>query len=132
MEYWGQELTIDGFTSNIGTIQSKANITEFVEQLVKDIDMVSYGPLWIERFATHDPIKAGISFIQMIETSNICGHFVDVDGSFYLNIFSCKDFDVSTVLDLVCNYFETEEENLHTSVTVRDVKRNVPNAKRNV
>lgn len=122
MEYWGQHLLIDGITADIEKVKDKKNISDFVSQLVVDIDMVSYGPLWIERFATHDPEKAGISFIQMIETSNITGHFVDKDGSFYLDVFSCKDFSVTKVIELVNEFFGSESKNLR----IRNVSRQAP------
>jgi negative regulator of genetic competence, sporulation and motility len=106
MEYWGKHLII----------------AKFVDELVVKIDMIKYGPLWIERFATHDPIKAGISFIQMIETSNISGHFVDHDGDFYLDVFSCKDYDEDEVIALVEEYFTPED--LVFDIAMRDAKLN--------
>ena len=102
---WGYHLLLDCKQGDISSITSKENISNFVKQLVKDIDMVAYGDLMIERFATHDPDKAGISFCQMIETSNITGHFVDLNGDFYIDVFSCKSYDTNTVLDLVQKYF---------------------------
>jgi len=122
MNTWGVEMTIDGIAGDISLVTSKEVITAFFEKLVKDIDMVSFGPLWIERFATHDETKSGFSAFQMIETSNICGHFVEGDGSFYLNIFSCKDFEPTAVLQLVDKFFQCK---LPTNVKFngRDAKR---------
>lgn len=103
-EPWGWHLLIDCKAGN-SNISDMDSIVAFVEKLVKDIDMVAYGPCWIERFATHDPAKAGISFCQMIETSNITGHFVDASGDFYLDIFSCKPYNSDHVVDLVYEWF---------------------------
>lgn len=103
---WGFHMILDCFGGAIGKISNKEHVARFVEQLVKEIDMVAYGDLWIERFATHDPDKAGISFCQMIETSNIAGHFVEKNGDFYIDIFSCKEYDSETVLRLVKLWFE--------------------------
>lgn len=104
---WGWHLLLDCRAGN-KNISDKDSIVAFVQKLVKDIDMVAYGPCWIERFATHDPSKAGISFCQMIETSNITGHFVDATGDFYLDIFSCKPYNADHVVDLVYEWFEPE------------------------
>lgn len=120
MEYWGKHLLIDARAGNVPAVTSKEHIAKFVDELVVKIDMVKYGPLWIERFATHDPIKAGISFVQMIETSNITGHFVDHDGDFYLDIFSCKDYNEEDVIGLVKEYFAPEE--VDTLTVFRDAK----------
>lgn len=106
---WGYHLLVDCKAGNIDNISNKEIIADFVKQLINDIDMVAYGNLMIERFATHDPSKAGISFCQMIETSNITGHFVDLNGDFYIDIFSCKEYDVQEVLKLINQYFSPTE-----------------------
>ena len=80
METWGYHLLLDCTAGKLEAVQSKEIIKQFVDHLVEAIDMVAYGDTWIERFATHDPGKSGISMCQMIETSNITGHFVDKDG----------------------------------------------------
>ena len=92
---------------------SKENVYKFVKELVVAIDMVAFGEPWIERFATHDLGKSGISFCQMIETSNITGHFVDLDGNFYIDVFSCKPFENQTVIDLVDKYFTPKKIRMH-------------------
>lgn len=96
-EPWGWHLAVDATGGLIAAISSHEIIRRFVEELIVEIDMKKYGPMWIDRFATHDPSKAGISFCQMIETSNITGHFVEKNGDFYLDIFSCKPFTVLPV-----------------------------------
>jgi len=102
---WGWHLMINAKAGMIPAISNKDVMRAFIAELVLDIDMVAFGDPWIERFATHDEFKAGISFCQMIETSNICGHFVESSGDFYLDIFSCKPFDEKIVLKLVQDYF---------------------------
>lgn len=48
---------------------------------------------------------SGTSAIQFISTSNITIHTLDKLRSVYLNIFSCKDFDVPTVEDCALTFF---------------------------
>jgi S-adenosylmethionine/arginine decarboxylase-like enzyme len=103
--HWGYHLLVNAQQGDRELISSFENVRAFVEQLVLDIDMVKYGSLWIDRFATHDPEKAGISFCQMIETSNITGHFAEETGNFYIDIFSCKPYDAKVVQELVEEYF---------------------------
>lgn len=105
-EPWGWHLLLDCAGGDISRISDKQNIKAFIQRLVKDIDMVPYGEPWIERFATHDPDKAGISFCQMIETSNITGHFVELNGDFYIDVFSCKAYDTHIVMLLAQEFFE--------------------------
>ena len=102
---WGYHLLLDCKQGDIDKIGSKNHIADFVSTLINNIDMKAYGDLLIERFATHDPDKAGISFCQMIETSNITGHFVDLNGDFYIDVFSCKPYDKDVVIELTKLYF---------------------------
>lgn len=106
---WGWHLMLDCKGGDKEKVSNKEHIRNFVSTLIEKIDMIPFGDLMIERFATHDEEKAGISFCQMIETSNISGHFVDKNGNFFLDIFSCKGFNTTDVIDLVHEYFEPEE-----------------------
>ena len=110
---WGYHLLLDCTAGDKDLIGSKQNIKEFITELVWAIDMIAFGDPWIERFATHSVDKAGISFCQMIETSNITGHFCDVDGNFYIDIFSCKPYDMDIVIDMVEAYFKPKKIRSH-------------------
>jgi S-adenosylmethionine/arginine decarboxylase-like enzyme len=45
--------------------------------------------------------KQGYTLVQLIETSNITGHFVEETNDMYLDVFSCKEFKPETVKDMV-------------------------------
>ena len=101
---WGYHLILDCKSGR--EIRSKEDLWAFVIQLVEEIDMVAYGQPMIEHFATHDDEKAGWSLVQLIETSSITGQFVDKNGDFYLDVISCKEYDIQKVIKFVNNYFE--------------------------
>ena len=73
--------------------------------------MKAYGEPLIERFATHDESKSGYSFVQLIETSNITGHFVESNGNFYIDIFSCKQFSIPLAITVVSDFFKPSKIN---------------------
>jgi S-adenosylmethionine/arginine decarboxylase-like enzyme len=52
--------------------------------------------------------KRGYTLIQLIETSNIAGHFCEESNNAYLDVFSCKPFDYATVEAVVGQYFDPE------------------------
>ena len=110
-EYWGYHLLLDIKGSDKEAITNKETLAEFVKTLVKKIDMVAYGEPILEHFATHNPKAAGYSLVQLIETSSITGHFVDHNGDSYLDIFSCKPFEVEDALSVVKEYFNPEDVN---------------------
>lgn len=110
---WGYHLLLDCTNGKKDLIGSKENVYKFIKELVVEIDMIPFGEPWIERFATHDSSKSGLSFCQMIQTSNITGHFVDSNGNFYIDVFSCKSFENDTVIEVVSKYFKPEKVRQH-------------------
>jgi S-adenosylmethionine/arginine decarboxylase-like enzyme len=116
-EYWGFESTHDCLNGDKSLITSKDNIIAFTKALVEAIDMKAYGEPLVVYFAEHDASKAGYSLVQLIETSSITGHFVDSTGEFYLNIFSCKNFDATVVNAVIQRYFKPE--NIKTKFYLR-------------
>lgn len=103
VESWGYHLTLDCGGCKHEAITDYDTIYRFTKQLVKDIDMVAYGEPQIVNFGTGN--KAGYTLVQLIETSNICAHFCNDTDTFYLDVFSCKDFDPSVVNELCKVYF---------------------------
>jgi S-adenosylmethionine/arginine decarboxylase-like enzyme len=107
--YWGFHALFDVHAGDLDKISSGENIYNFVKELVPAIDMIAYGEPMIEHFATHDPEKAGYSLCQMIETSAITGHFVDKNGDAYIDVFSCKPYDIKLVEQTIEKYFNPKK-----------------------
>ena len=107
--YWGYHLMLDVSGCDNTKISDGDNITAFTKELVRRIDMVAYGEPVVARFATHDPGKAGYSMMQLIETSNLAAHFVERDNTMYLDVFSCKTYNIEDVQDVVREYFGAEK-----------------------
>jgi S-adenosylmethionine/arginine decarboxylase-like enzyme len=115
-DYWGYHLLIDIKECTPESIRSEDNFKAFLKTLIERIDMIAYGEPILKHFATHDPLKAGYSIVQLIETSNITGHFVDLNGDGYIDVFSCKPFDAQDVLDVIQEYFSPRSMK-HQSIT---------------
>jgi S-adenosylmethionine/arginine decarboxylase-like enzyme len=103
MSNWGYHLMLDCAGCSHEAITDYNTIWEFTKELVKDIDMVAYGEPQIVKFGSGN--KAGYTLVQLIETSNICCHFVDEDDTMYLDVFSCKPYDTDAVINLVKAFF---------------------------
>lgn len=104
-DYWGYHLILDVRACDRTAITDRSRLARFIRTLVRDIEMKAYGDPVIEHFATHDPDKAGYSLVQLIETSSITGHFVDLTGDGYLDVFSCKPFSIDQVKRVVATFF---------------------------
>lgn len=102
--YWGYHLILDCQGCDKVKIASRDNLAAFVKTLVAEIDMKAFGEPVLEHFATHDPEKGGFSLVQLIETSSITGHFVDKNGDSYIDIFSCKPFDIQVAKSVVSRF----------------------------
>lgn len=102
--FWGYHLMLDCSGCEIAKISSRENIYNFIKDLVKRIDMQAHGEPVIEYLLPGDP-KQGFSLMQLITTSNICGHFMDLDGTAYFDVFSCKPFDIDQAKKTVEDYF---------------------------
>lgn len=118
--YWGHHLIVNAAGCSKEAISDYDTIHDFTKQLVKDIDMVAFGEPYIVRFGSGD--KVGYTLVQLIETSNICAHFVDEYNELYLDVFSCKPFEERAVIDLVKKYFGS------TNVSAKMIDRKAPMA----
>ncbi|MHA2099326.1 MAG: S-adenosylmethionine decarboxylase family protein [Candidatus Kariarchaeaceae archaeon] len=85
-------------------------IVNFVTKLVGKIDMKSYGEPIAHKIDTDTPF-GGITCVQVIRTSTITIHTYDDPKDFYLDVFSCMDYDVEKVLQYVQSFFTPKETN---------------------
>jgi len=109
MTHWGYHLILDCSGCSHSDITDPNVITDFAKRLVEGIDMVAYGEPQVVKFGSGD--KAGYTLVQLIETSNICAHFVDENDTMYLDIFSCKPFDPSKVIEIATGAFKFQKYN---------------------
>jgi S-adenosylmethionine/arginine decarboxylase-like enzyme len=109
---WGYHLIVNAGNCNPRAIRNPTLIKKFSKNLVSAIHMVAYGPPKLVMFGTGN--KKGYTLVQLIETSNICAHFVEnpdsgiSTGDIYLDIFSCKNFNQFIARDIVDKYFEPQ------------------------
>lgn len=106
--FWGYHLILDCKACDKAKITDASTIKNFAKVLVKAIDMKAYGEPILEHFATHDPAAGGYSLVQLIETSDITAHFVDLNGDAYIDIFSCKTFDIAVAEKVVRECFSPQ------------------------
>jgi S-adenosylmethionine/arginine decarboxylase-like enzyme len=102
--FWGYHLMLDCSDCDLDAMTSHINVVNFAKELVKKIDMIPFGAPMVVNFGTGD--KAGFTLIQLIETSNICAHFSNETQAIYLDVFSCKSFNIDDVINTVGIYFK--------------------------
>ena len=118
---WGKHLILDAAKCSPKMIRCPIVIGQFARTLVKRIDMIPYGEPQVVKFGSGG--KAGYTLVQLIETSNICAHFVDENNSMYLDVFSCKDFDPEIVQEAVHEFFDAQKFNSKVLLRQAPVER---------
>lgn len=103
--YWGFETLLDCAQCDIGAITNPETLKAWVQELVARIKMVPYGEPQIIHFGHNEVHLEGWTVIQLIETSNIIAHFNDHTGEGYINIFSCKPYDIDEAIKTVNEFF---------------------------
>lgn len=116
---YGKELIIDLYGCDNQRFNRKS-IRKFYEGLCEVIDMTPCKQtfwddkwtwlwklllLWQKIRYANEPHTKGTSAVQFILTSNITIHTLDKLGEVYINIFSCKDFDVEAAYDYAGKFF---------------------------
>ena len=95
---YGYELILDLHGCDPNTF-NRASIEDFFEQLCKKIKMTRCDlHFWDDVGVSPEeqqtsPHTKGTSAVQFILTSTIVIHTLDLMGSVYINIFSCKEYD---------------------------------------
>ena len=105
---WGWHLALNLYDCNPEKIQSADTIYNFVVELCELIKMRRFGEPMIVNFG-EDPRVTGYSLVQLIETSNICGHFANESSAAYLDIFSCKQFDPEVAAQFCIEIFQAQK-----------------------
>ncbi len=106
---WGMNVSIDLYECDPKLIKDPKYVKQFMIDLVKFIDMKAYGEPIVVDFGD-TPRVAGISAMQLIETSSITAHFANFSNSAHIDIFSCKGFAPHRAALFCKNYFKAEEE----------------------
>ena len=102
-------------TTSTKTLLDAASIAETIDRLGREIcraiDMKPYGEPMIPYFGEKLEHTKGYSLVQFIETSSITGHFSEGTGAAYINIFSCKKYDIERAEKFTQAFFAAKRIN---------------------
>ena len=119
---YGCELILDLHECD-ARLFTRASIEQFFEELCLLIDMERCDlHFWDDLDVPEDeqqtnPKTKGTSAVQFILTSTIVVHTLDLMETAYVNIFSCKDFDIDHAAEFTANWFASTDWT--SSVVVR-------------
>ena len=109
---WGLSTSVDLYKCNPEIIRDTKAIKIYVDELCELIEMKQFGETKIVNFGDDEKV-AGFSMVQLIETSLISGHFANHSNSAYIDIFSCKYYEPSVVVEFTKKFFEAKDVKMH-------------------
>ncbi len=110
MKPYGKELILDLHQCD-ETKMTRENIDTFFLELCVLIGMEQCTRYWWDDQDTPEeekqtnPHTTGISAVQFILTSNITIHTLPLLQKVFINVFSCKDFEIHYPMSLALTYF---------------------------
>lgn len=107
---YGKELVLDLYDCDVSTF-NRRSIKDWLDKLCEQIDMVQED-LYFWDYEDEPEEKAsapthlvGTSAVQFISTSDIVIHTLNRVSECYINLFTCKEFDVAKVLGFTLKWF---------------------------
>jgi len=90
---------------------NKRNIRSYINKICKVIKMKKHGKLilWEDAHNKIRELRGGISACQFIKTSSIVVHSFEKFNSCYIDIFSCRNFDMSKAARFSKDFFKAEK-----------------------
>jgi S-adenosylmethionine decarboxylase len=119
-KFWGYHLMVDCSNCNRDNIKNINVIKKFINSIIKACKMKKLGNIKIENLQNGNKELYGYSVVQLIHTSSIVCHFMDISGDTYIDIFSCKEFNCDKIIKIINEYFLPEKINKH--FLIRDAK----------
>lgn len=111
MKSYGKELILDLHNCDPTTFNRKS-IKQYFIKLCNLIDMERSKLSWWDDHGVStgeeqtEPHLKGTTAVQFILTSNIVIHTLDLLGTVYINIFSCKDFNANAAMNFTEKWFK--------------------------
>jgi len=109
---FGYEYILDAYSCDKEAILNVNNVKLFLRELIHDIGMQIYYHedlhMQVHKYG-NDKSNYGITGISPILTSSITIHTVEYTGNLYLNVFSCKCFNIQKVDKCVSRFFKPEK-----------------------
>ena len=104
---YGWELNLDLYDCDLETMKSGKLIQKYVVDLCKYLKIRRFGPVILKHYGQSH--LNGYSFMQLIEASSIIGHFCESYRTIYIDVFSCKKFDIKQIRDFTAKYFKAKK-----------------------
>lgn len=107
---YGMELVMDLHDCD-HTLFTRIDVTQYIKELCDKIEMEREDlhfwdyEKWPEHKAAAPSHLKGLTAVQFIKTSNITIHTLDDLHNIYINIFSCREFNIGEAVSFTVEFF---------------------------
>lgn len=110
---YGPHLTFDGYDADPARLNDMQAVFDFLLKFPAIIGMQRLTQPYVISYDGADkPNDYGVTGIVIIATSHISIHTYPHDKTFFLDVFSCKQFDKERALSYIRNTFDAKKEDV--------------------
>ena len=110
-----ESILIDLYFCNKDLIASEVHIREYIEKLLKILDMEPYGGCHLVHHGK-DANDLGYSAFQCANAFSISGHFVQEQQKVYIHIFTNSSYDLEELAQFSKQFFEAKKHLVHKNI----------------
>ena len=123
MEEFGPHITIDLKGCPKETLSDYNLHFDYLKSLPEMINMTPITQPYVFPYSGLVPEDKGITGIVIIAESHISVHSFEDKGYCFIDIFSCKDFDVERAIEITKNLFKPEDCEINIVARGKDFPR---------
>ena len=105
---YGPHLMLDLGDCNPAKLNDLEACFELLNELPMKIGMTKITQPHVFRYAAPDPEESGITGVTIIAESHISLHTYPIKNFAFVDLFSCKPFDIGMAKDYVINTFQSK------------------------
>lgn len=114
---YGPHLMFDAYKCDLAKLNDMKLVFQFLTDLPKQIGMNKLTQPYVLSYDGGDkPDDYGVTGVVIIAESHISIHTYPHDGAFFLDVFSCKPFDVEKAKQIIRETFGVNEEDVSLGV----------------
>lgn len=133
LEGYGPHLTFDGYEADPARINNMQLVFDFLLELPAIIGMKRLTQPYVMSYdGANKPNDYGVTGIVIIATSHISIHTYPHDKTFFLDIFSCKQFNQEKALAFIRKTFNAKKEEVSLVVRGKHFRQKVSTIKDSV
>lgn len=108
--FYGPHLIIDGGGCRVDNLDDVSFVYKYLDSVPDLIDMQKISPPFVISYkGDPDPTEWGVTGFVLIATSHVSVHTYPAKHFVFVDLFSCKSFDIGAALEFTKKYFNIQQ-----------------------